>query len=138
MPGPDFLDTNVFVYAYDIGTPDKQRTARALLRRAIAGEFVISTQVLAELATTLLHKVKPPVGTARMKLILDALAPIKVLLPDAGMLRRAIEAREMYKVHLYDGMIIAAAEAGECERIWSEDLNSGQKYFGVTVKNPFA
>jgi predicted nucleic acid-binding protein len=34
-------------------------------------------------------------------------------------------------------MIIAAAERGGAERIWSEDLNAGQKYFGVEVANPF-
>jgi hypothetical protein len=34
-------------------------------------------------------------------------------------------------------MIIAAAERGGCERIWSEDLNAAQKYFGIAVENPF-
>jgi predicted nucleic acid-binding protein len=34
-------------------------------------------------------------------------------------------------------MIVAAAERGGCERLWSEDLNSGQQYFGVTAENPF-
>jgi hypothetical protein len=31
----------------------------------------------------------------------------------------------------------AAAERGACRRIWSEDLNAEQQYFGVTVENPF-
>jgi predicted nucleic acid-binding protein len=48
-----------------------------------------------------------------------------------------VEARAAYGLHFYDGMIVAAAERGGCERIWSEDLNAGQKYFGVTVENPF-
>jgi predicted nucleic acid-binding protein len=34
-------------------------------------------------------------------------------------------------------MIVAAAERAGCERIWSEDYNSGQKYFGIAVVNPF-
>jgi len=34
-------------------------------------------------------------------------------------------------------MIVAAAERAGCQQIWSEDLNTGQKYFGVTVMNPF-
>jgi predicted nucleic acid-binding protein len=41
-------------------------------------------------------------------------------------------------VQFYDGMIIAAAERAGCKRIWSEDLNAGQEYFGVKVENPFA
>ena len=57
MSGPDFLDTNVLVYAYDANHPEKQRVARQLLKSGIAGKAVISTQVLAEFAATLLHKI---------------------------------------------------------------------------------
>jgi predicted nucleic acid-binding protein len=50
---------------------------------------------------------------------------------------RAVDVRAKYGVHFYDGMIVAAAERGGCGRIWSEDLNAGQKYFGIAVENPF-
>ena len=60
MPGPDFLDTNILVYAYDATDTRKQRIARELVRRAIAADVVISSQVLAEFAATLLHKLTPP------------------------------------------------------------------------------
>ncbi len=53
------------------------------------------------------------------------------------MVRRAVEVHDRYGVHFYDSLIIAAAERAGCECIWSEDLNAGQKYFGVTVQNPF-
>jgi len=65
------------------------------------------------------------------------LASIRLTIPDAELVRRAVEARSSYGVHFYDGMIIAAAERAGCARIWSEDFNEGQKYFGVTVANPF-
>ena len=70
--------------------------------------------------------------------ILDRLSPIKLVTPDAGLIRRAVEAQSAYGLHFYDCMIIAAAERGGCERIWSEDFNAGQKYFGVIVTNPFS
>ena len=98
---------------------------------------MISTQVLAEFAVVLLHKVSPTAQPEDVVTILDALDPIQVVIPDAGIVRRAIEARAEYGVHFYDGMILAAAERGGCSRVWSEDLNSGQEYFGITVKNPF-
>src|SRR5260370_3990139 len=59
MPAPDFLDTNVLVYAYDASSPKKQRVAQGLVRRAVAGEIVISSQVLAEFSAALLHKLSP-------------------------------------------------------------------------------
>ena len=137
MNGRDFLDTNVLVYAYERSNPDKKQIARELVRRAVAGEFVISTQVLAEFASTLLHKVQPAISFERVIEELDVLAPIPVILPDAGIVRRAVDAQGAFGVHVYDGMIIAAAERAGSKTIWSEDLNPGQKYFGVNVANPF-
>jgi len=137
MPAPDFLDTNVLVYAYDPADPRKQRLSRDLLRKALGGETVWSAQVLAELATTLLHKISPPAKPKAVKAVLDALAPVRVIPQDEGMVHRAIEAHEAYGLHFWDGMIVAAAERGGCGRILSEDFNPGQTYFGVTVEDPF-
>jgi predicted nucleic acid-binding protein len=137
MPAPDFLDSNVLIYAYDVSNPAKQRIARALIGTALAGGIVMSTQVLAEFAATMLHKLSPAARPKDLTAALDALGPIKLITPDGDMVRRAVEAHAAYGVHFYDGMIIAAAERAGCERIWSEDLNSGQKYFGIAVVNPF-
>lgn len=137
MTGRDFLDTNVLVYAYQTNDPGKQRIARQLLSRAVAGEFTISTQVLAEFATTLLHKLQPPLSMEEVTGALDGLGPIPLIVPDGDIVRRAVEARGAYGIHFYDGMIVAAAERAGCEKILSEDLNSQQKYFGVVVTNPF-
>jgi predicted nucleic acid-binding protein len=137
MPGPDFLDTNVLVYAYDATDPAKQHIAQDIVRRAVAGEVVTSTQVLAEFAATLLHKLSPAARPADVSAILDALGPIKVIAPDGDTVRRAVEAHAQYGVHFYDGMVLAAAERGACARILSEDFNAGQSYFGIKVENPF-
>ncbi len=137
MSAPDFLDTNVLVYAYDANHPEKQRVARQLLKSGIAGKAVISTQVLAEFAATLLHKISIPANADAVMKSLDAMAPIRLITPDAELIRRAVEVRASYGIHFYDGMIVAAALRAGCGRIWSEDLNPGQKYFGVTITNPF-
>lgn len=137
LDGPDFLDTNILVYAYDISTPAKQRVAQALLGRAISGELILSTQVLAEFSCTLLHKLSPKASPEQVSAILDALGPIPTVVPDADMVRRAVEAHAAYGLYFYDAMIIAAAERARSHTIWSEDLNPGQKYFGVSVANPF-
>jgi len=137
MSAPEFLDTNVLVYAYNAGTPQKQSTAREIVRRALLGHGVISTQVLTEFSAAMLHKVSPPVRSEQVLLLLDALAPARVIATDGDMIRRAVETRSRYGVHFYDGMIIAAAERAKCGVIWSEDLNPGQEYFGVRVVNPF-
>jgi predicted nucleic acid-binding protein len=137
MSDPDFLDSNVLVYAYDVSDSRKQRLAQDLVRKALAGESVMSTQVLAEFAATLLHKLSPAAPPDNVLAILHALGPIRLIVPDGDIVRRAVEARASYGLHFYDGMIVAAAERAGCGRIWSEDLNPDQRYFGVTVTNPF-
>lgn len=137
MPAPDFLDSNVLVYAYDVSAPAKQRIAQDLIRRAVAGEMLVSIQVLAEFAATLLHKLTPPAPPDGVLAILDALGPIKMINREGDLVRRAVEIRARYGIHFYDGMIVAAAERAGCRRIWSEDLNADQQYLGITVANPF-
>jgi len=137
MSAVEFLDTNILIYSFDTVDPRKQRIAQELVERALDGDLVISGQVLAEFAATLLHKMKPAITPSALTKALDSLAPIRAIATDAGMVRRAAEANTVYGLHFYDCLIIAAAERAGCETVWSEDLNAGQSYFGITVQNPF-
>lgn len=137
MSALEFLDTNVLLYAYDPSDPRKQQIAQGLVRRAVAGEIAASSHVLGEFAATLLHKITPPANPQDLTALLDTLGPINLVAIDGDVVLRAVQARAQYGVHFYDGMILAAAERGGCQKIWSEDLNPGQQYFGCVVENPF-
>jgi predicted nucleic acid-binding protein len=137
MSGLSFLDTNILVYAYDPSDPHKQNISKDLVRGAFLGRNMISAQVLAEFVSTLLHKIAVRRTAAEIAAMPDILSPIKLVIPDADMIRRAVEVHAAYGIHFYDGMIVAAAERAGCENILSEDLNSGQEYFGLAVANPF-
>jgi predicted nucleic acid-binding protein len=138
MNGLDFLDTNILVYAYSRQDAAKQQIAQRIVARALLGEFTASVQVIAEFASVLLHKSQPQLSAREVSLALEAIRPIRVISPDVEIVRRAVEAHANYGIHFYDGMIVAAAERAGSKRIWSEDLNAGQTYFGVKVANPFA
>jgi predicted nucleic acid-binding protein len=137
MSSLGFLDTNVLVYAYDSTNPAKRRVARGLLEEAVKGMHVISTQVLAEFAAAMLHRVTPRADPKLLAEALDVLAPVRLIVADGEVVRRAIAARTSYGLHFYDSMIVAAAERAGCDRLLSEDFNSGQSYFGITAENPF-
>ena len=137
MAGRDFLDTNVLLYSLNDSAPVKHKIAQRLITRAIAGEFAISTQVLGELSAVVLTKFADRLTSRDLIAFLDTLYPIPLIKPDAEMVRRAVKASAAYGIHFYDGMIVAAAERAGAATIWSEDLSSGQIYFGVTVANPF-
>ena len=42
------------------------------------------------------------------------------------------------EIAYWDAAIVTAAKQMGCQTVYSEDLNSGQNYDGVTVINPFA
>jgi predicted nucleic acid-binding protein len=137
MSAVEFLDSNILVYAYDASDPRKQKIAQGLILRALTGEVVASSQVLGEFAATLLHKLTPRAKPADLIAVLDALGPINLVPLDGDVVLRAAKAHGQYGLHFYDGLIVATAERGGCKKIWSEDLNANQDYFGVKVANPF-
>jgi predicted nucleic acid-binding protein len=47
----------------------------------------------------------------------------------------ALSLHERYGYSYYDSLIIAAAIEGECEYLFSEDLQDGQTIEGVTIQN---
>lgn len=49
----------------------------------------------------------------------------------------ASELQERYQISFWDGMIAAAACAGDATVILSEDLNHGQLIEGIRIENPF-
>ena len=55
----------------------------------------------------------------------------------SSLVLRALQIKIECQLSYWDSLIIAAAEAASCEIVWSEDLNDGQTYGSVTVRNPF-
>lgn len=134
-----FLDTNVLVYANDAEEPRKQRTARALLKEVLRAESgVISVQVLSEFWVTVTQKIRTPLSlrTARREVELFQLMTIVDL--DSALFYDALRLQQLYQISYWDAQIVAAADTAGCRVLYSEDLNTGQKYGNVTVVNPFA
>ena len=91
MSDREFLDTNVLVYAFDVADRRKHEIAQALTVRALAGESAISAQVLSELSAILLQKYRATYDARAVLAILDSLRPIPLIVPDAAMVRRAVD-----------------------------------------------
>jgi len=56
---------------------------------------------------------------------------------DADLVKIAIEISERFQISYWDGAIVAAAEALGAKKLYSEDLNHGQRYGSVWAYNPF-
>ena len=131
-----FLDTNIAVYAVDSHDPHKHDIAAELIDAAVGGEgFRISAQVLFEFAN-ICHKKLGCTPQEVLKL-LDSLRCIETVDQTPQIVARAVEVRALYGISLQGAMIVAAAEKSGCDELLSEDLNDGQSYAGVRVRNPF-
>jgi len=133
-----FFDTNVLVYSHDHDCPSKRDRARELIAQAVSdADGVISGQVLGETFVTLTKKIGIAADAAADEISRYA-AGFKVVEISSSLVLRAIQLKAECQLSYWDSLIIAAAEAASCETVWSEDLNDGQIYGEVIVRNPFA
>ena len=133
-----FVDTNVLVYAHDRSVGRKRTEAQQLLRNLWqSGEGCLSIQVLQEYYVTVTRKVPTPLLPEQAKDIISHLARWRMHSPAVSDILEAINIQTRYDISFWDAMIVQSAVRLKCEKIWSEDLNAGQRYAGVTVANPF-
>lgn len=134
----EFCDTNILVYAYDSTAGAKRERAQRLLERLWqTGDGVVSVQVLQELFVTVTRKVAHPLPTEEARAVVADMAAWQVVAPDAADVLEAIDGTLRWQVTFWDAMLLVAAKRAEVAVLWSEDLNDGQVYDGVSVRNPF-
>ncbi len=133
-----FVDTNVIVYARDSSEPEKQPIAMDLMSSLWKNRNGrISMQVCSEYFVTVTQKLKPGMDQSEAWEDIVSLftwGPVPI---DEGVTRKAWECKQKYLLSWWDSLIVAAAVFSDSRAILSEDLNSDQEYFGITVKNPF-
>jgi len=135
MPDRVFLDTNIFIYAQDAGSPDKQRKSREIIAQlADSGDGVISTQVMQEFFVAATRKlgVEPLVA----KGVLKTFSVFEVVQVSAALIHEAVDCSILNQLSFRDSLILAAAASAGCSTVFSEDLASGQAILGVRVQNP--
>jgi predicted nucleic acid-binding protein len=133
----EFCDTNILVYAYDNTAGAKHAQARTLVERLWREESgVLSVQVLQELFVTLTSKVAAPLAAHTARGLVADLATWQVVEPGAADVIAAIDGAVRWQLSFWDAMIVTAAQRAGALVLWSEDLNDGQRFDGVTARNP--
>lgn len=134
-----FLDTNVLLYHLDDSDARKHRIAYRLVRQALArSDTVISFQVVQECLNVALRKARVPLSHAEARDYFRlVLVPLWRIMPSSEIYLRGIDVQERYGFGFYDSLIVAAAIDAGCRRLYSEDLQHGQRIDGLTIENPF-
>ncbi|HID54613.1 MAG TPA: PIN domain-containing protein [Anaerolineae bacterium] len=133
-----FLDTNILVYAHDSSAGEKRAIAKRLVRAMWQSRTgCISVQVLQEFLVTVTRKTANPLSVDEAAFIISRLGQWQVHSPAAEDVVNAIQVQKRYQLSFWDALIIHSARQLNCAVVWSEDINDGQFYGSVQVRNPF-
>lgn len=126
-----FFDSNVLVYTIEQNNPK-----RVVAERLLTDGGVVSVQVLNEFVD---------VARRKFKLSFDDVGDFlesfkykcRVVDVDLEVHELGFEIASQHLMRIYDANIIAAAELADCDILYTEDLNHGQRIGGVSIVNPF-
>lgn len=140
MSAEFFLDTNVLVYTFDHRHADKRNRARELVQEALkTGTGIVSYQVAQEFLNVATRKFETPLtGDAAQRYLRTVLEPLCAIFPTIALYERALGICERWRFGFYDCLIVSAALEADCELLYSEDLQNGQKIETLTIVDPFA
>ena len=133
-------DTNVFVYAHDPTDPARQAHAVShIARLAVAGELVVSVQVLNEFYSRATRPNRPPElsNEEAARIVRDIAASASVLPLTAAVTLRALQGCSDHGLAWWDALLWATARENGISLIYTEDLPGMTEIDGVRYVDPF-
>jgi len=139
MSAKFFLDTNIFVYSFDLADAGKREIATQLIANALrSGQGVVSYQVVQEFFNFALRKFKTPLDARQCDLYLDSVfVPLLAVHSSIQPTERALETLPKLRMSWCDSLILAAAAEASCSLLYSEDFQHGRTIGDVEIRNPF-
>jgi predicted nucleic acid-binding protein len=140
MTGRYFLDTNIFVYSFDAGSPAKASQAKKLIRSATETHAgMVSYQVVQEFFNVALRRFAKPMSTEDAEQYLSTtFRPLLSVHSSPALYGDALRIAARFQLPWYDSLIVASAIEGKCDVLYSEDFQNGQQFGPLTISNPFA
>ncbi|MCE7008491.1 PIN domain-containing protein [Kibdelosporangium philippinense] len=133
-----FIDTNILIYAHDRQDPVKYKIAKAALDTLWEADTgVLSTQVLQEFYSVVVRKLKCPMSHSEAREVVADYAEWCPIDTEAQLLVSASVLCERYQLSWWDALIIEAALRCGATTLLSEDMQHGQTFGSLTIRNPF-
>jgi predicted nucleic acid-binding protein len=139
MSAKVFLDTNIFVYSFDLRDLRKRDVALDLIHKTSeASTARISYQVVQEFVNVATIKFSNPLKPNDARMYVESImSPMWHINSSLGLTIKALDIQERWSYSFYDSMIIASALEAGCSILYSEDLHHGQTIEGLKIINPF-
>ena len=98
----------------------------------------MSYQVIQEFVNVASKKFSEPIKIEDIRHYLrQVLFPLLSVYSSQELYMSALDISERWQYSFYDSLIIAGALSIDCKILYSEDLQDGQKIYGLQVVNPF-
>jgi predicted nucleic acid-binding protein len=134
-----FLDTNIFVYSFDQRATVKARKATQLIRKALSTQKgIVSFQVVQEFFSVALRKFAQPMKAADAEQYLGTVfRPLLGVNSSQALYAEALHLQSRSSLSWYDSLIVSAATQAQCDFLYTEDLQHGQRFGSLQISNPF-
>jgi predicted nucleic acid-binding protein len=134
-----FLDTNIFVYGLLDSTPLKKQKAIQLIETALGNhQGCVSYQVVQEFANVAVKKFAKRFSPSDAQQFIEAaLHPLNRVPSSAALVDKALALQSETAYSFYDCLIIASAQAADCDTLYTEDLQHNQLIGKLRIVNPF-
>jgi predicted nucleic acid-binding protein len=133
-----FVDTNILVYAHNKTEEDKYEVAKATLKELWETDRgALSTQVLQEFYSVVTRKLNPAMPHRAARQLIANYSEWCVMNTDPQLLVSASVLCERHQLSWWDSLVIEAALRSGATTLLSEDLQDGQTFGTLTIRNPF-
>jgi predicted nucleic acid-binding protein len=137
MNAEAFVDTNVLLYTIDEDPASAQKRQRAQ-QLLLSERWGWSVQVAGEFFVNATSPKRPfRLAADDAAALVETWFAFPTLELTSDLFRDAVDIHQRFQLSYWDSAILAAAKRMGCHTVYSEDLNDGQNYDGVTVVNPF-
>jgi predicted nucleic acid-binding protein len=130
------IDTNIFIYAFDVRFPDKHSVAEEIVAHLMRQRGIIPLQSLTEFYAACSRK-RIITLDAATNAVQKARVALKVVPAASTDIPTAIGLHSLHNIQFFDALLIATATRAGCTIFFSEDLQDGQTFGPLTIRNPF-
>ena len=132
-----FLDTNILLYSISTA-PDEALKRHRSAGILDEGSCVLSVQVLQEFFVQATRPSKPRRLThEHAKELMESWLRFDVLNLTPALIFSALDLKARYRLSYWDSAIVAAAQAMQCDKLYTEDMSHGMRIDGMEIVNPF-
>ena len=132
-----FVDSNVWLHLFTEDDSRKKAVAESFLGERNGRDVLfVSWQVINEVWSNLLRKGLP--DKIAREMIEHMLGSCELVDFSYDLIISAHDLRTRHPVSFWDSLVVAAAQAADCDILVSEDMQDGKRFGALRVKNIFA